>query len=272
MSRSIKDLLVLSDMDGTLLNSKKELPACNLESIRLFTQLGGRFTVATGRSVESVSRYRQLLELLSPAIACNGGIVYDFKKKAPIVSHQLPLMVARRAVSDVVQMVPGIGVVVLGADFRNYQVLGRSHTQQYFDEEGLRNFVRNPADLPAEWSKVLFCGSSEMIERAYAFVQDQSYPGVYFVPSSRIYLELMPEGITKGSALHELCDILDVSVENTTVIGDYHNDLEMMRQAGHAVAMKNAPAEVRVVADEVCGHHDEGGVGQYLYSLIRQYA
>lgn len=59
------------------------------------------------------------------------------------------------------------------------------------------------------------------------------------------------------------------SMKNTVVIGDYYNDLEIMREAGYAVAVANAPAEVKAAADHVttctCA---EGAVGEYLYSLI----
>lgn len=267
----LKEMLVLSDIDGTLLTDSLELLPCNLESIRLFTALGGHFTVATGRTVESVSRYPQLLEFLSPIIACGGSVVYDFKKDEALVSHHLPRMIARRAMLDILQAVPRVGVVVVGSDGRNYQVAGRPETQRYYDGEHLAAFLRPPADLPADWNKILFCGSAEMIDKAKVVADERSYPGIYMVATSRVYLELMPQGVNKGSTLHELCELMDIPLENTTILGDYLNDLEIMQEAGHAVAMKNAPAEVRMAADEVCGANNDGGVGQYLYSLIRQY-
>ena len=61
------------------------------------------------------------------------------------------------------------------------------------------------------------------------------------------------------------------SQKKTIVIGDYYNDLEVMREAGHAVAVANAPAEVKASADEVttctCS---EGAVGEYLYQLVQR--
>ena len=54
MIESLADLLVVSDMDNTLLTAKEGVPSCNRVTIQLFCELGGRFTVATGRPVESV--------------------------------------------------------------------------------------------------------------------------------------------------------------------------------------------------------------------------
>ena len=71
--------------------------------------------------------------------------------------------------------------------------------------------------------------------------------------------------------MHDLCALMNRSQKKTIVIGDYYNDLELMKAAGYAVAVANAPAEVKATADEVttctCS---EGAVGEYLYKLIRK--
>ena len=91
----------------------------------------------------------------------------------------------------------------------------------------------------------------------------------YFLATNNIYLEIMPGGVSKATGLQDLCALMNKSIKNTIVIGDYYNDLELMRTAGHAVAVANAPAEVKATADEVttctCA---EGAVGEYLYALI----
>ena len=78
----------------------------------------------------------------------------------------------------------------------------------------------------------------------------------------------MPSGVSKASGLHDLCALMSKSMKNTVVIGDYYNDLEIMREAGYAVAVANAPAEVKAAADHVttctCA---EGWRGSIWYSL-----
>ena len=53
--------MLLSDMDGTLLNSKKQITAVDRAAIERFTRLGGRFTVATGRTIQSFEQYRAMI-------------------------------------------------------------------------------------------------------------------------------------------------------------------------------------------------------------------
>lgn len=272
MASKLSDLLVLCDMDGTLLSSDMRLLRSNLETIRLFAMLGGNFTVATGRTVPSVARYAQMLDCMAPAITTGGTVLYDYKQNRIIRNTLLPLMAARRVIRDVLRAFPGIGVVVTGGDNKNYQVNPSPYAQKLFRDERFPYYSCPPEDLPDEWNKVLFAGSPELIEQAEYFMSKQVYPGVYYVAGSKNYLEIMPEGVNKGTAAKYLASSMGIDLENTIVIGDYFNDLDMMKIAGYSAAMQNAPREVKLLANEVIGSNDEGGVGQFLYKLMRKYA
>lgn len=265
------DVLVVSDMDGTLLGADMELPACNLEMIRLFVSLGGHFTVATGRTSDSLARYGELAQIIEPAITAGGCVIYDFREDRPLKSALLPRLVAKKAVKDVLAAFPDIGAVILAADGRSYLAAASPEAQKLIRDENYTYYVRSPEDLPPDWNKVLFAHPPELAEELVAFSQRQPYPGVYFIPTGSHYFEMLPEGVTKGSALRELCAHLKLAVPNSVAIGDYYNDLEMMQTAGLAVAMNNAPREIKLAADEVTGSAADGGVAQFLYKLIRAF-
>ena len=126
-------------------------------------------------------------------------------------------------------------------------------------------------ELDGGWNKVLFACSPEMLMQIQDFLDARKYPGVYFIATNRNYFEIMPEGAAKGAALGELCTYMGIPIENTVAIGDYFNDIELMRAAGHSVAMGNAPKEVQLAADTVTGRCLDGGVAEVLYGLIRKY-
>ena len=81
----ISKLLLISDLDGTLLPSNKVLSKVDLDAIKEFRSLGGKFTIATGRTLQSVQCYFDELQLDMPFILYNGAIVYDLKKEKSLL-------------------------------------------------------------------------------------------------------------------------------------------------------------------------------------------
>ena len=75
MIGTLDELLVVSDIDNTLLNAVEGLPEVNRATIQLFSSLGGRFTVATGRTLESVRRYLGDVAISAPVIALGGAVI-----------------------------------------------------------------------------------------------------------------------------------------------------------------------------------------------------
>jgi hydroxymethylpyrimidine pyrophosphatase-like HAD family hydrolase len=164
-----------------------------------------------------------------------------------------------------------VGVMIIGDDMRLYQHGGSEQLKGLFNDELSDYFLRPLEEMPTGWNKVLFAAQPDVLKKVERFVAQRSYPGVYFVSTNAVYFEMMPQGVSKGSAVHDLCELLGVAVENTYAIGDYYNDMEIMQQAGYAVAMANAPSEVRALAHELTGTNDEGGVGQFLYKMVQKY-
>jgi hydroxymethylpyrimidine pyrophosphatase-like HAD family hydrolase len=82
---------------------------------------------------------------------------------------------------------------------------------------------------------------------------------------------MVPNGVTKGCALQNVCNLAGVHPSKTIVIGDYYNDIKIMRQAGYSAAVANAPSEVQALANEVIPSNDEAGVAQFLYKLINRF-
>ncbi len=267
----LSGIMVLSDMDGTLVRPDQTIDSCNLETIRLFTMLGGKFSVASGRTPASIEIFPQLTELLSPGITGGGTIIYDFQNKKPIEIFPLPAAVSTKALSDILEEFPDLGISIIGDDLRIYQMNYSYNLHKLFDDEKSTYFYRPQEDLPVIWAKVLFAQTKEYLEKVKEFINERDYHGVYFVSTGDNYLEMMPQGVSKGTTMYSLCNIVNVPVENVHMIGDYYNDVEIMKQAGYSVAMQNAPDDIKEFVDEVTASNEESGVGQFLYRLIQKY-
>ena len=86
--------LVVSDLDGTLLNSDKEVSNKNRRAIEALRERGIFFAIATGRSDLLTKRYISELDITTPVIACNGGLIKDMHKDEIIHRQLIPMPVA----------------------------------------------------------------------------------------------------------------------------------------------------------------------------------
>ena len=271
MRSPLSEYLVICDMDNTLLTAKEGLPPCNRTVIRLFTELGGLFTVATGRPPESIRAAMQGIELSVPAISCNGALLYDLSRDTVLYRATLDRAQATAAIADILPKFPRLGVEVMAGNGEMYVLQANEYTHAHQVDEQLGSIACPIECVPDGWVKVVFAADPETIRKLGQYAKTRYYGrDNYFLPTNSIYLEIMPVGVSKATGMHTLCDLMGLPTKRTIVIGDYYNDLELMRQAGYAVAVANAPAEVKASADTVttctC---TEGAVGEYLYQLIR---
>ena len=87
---TVKDILLVSDIDGTLIDSQYRIPERNREAIQRWMAQGGGFAIATGRSWESVEKCLGDLRVNRPCVLANGGLLYDLERHTPVSVQALP--------------------------------------------------------------------------------------------------------------------------------------------------------------------------------------
>jgi hydroxymethylpyrimidine pyrophosphatase-like HAD family hydrolase len=113
----------------------------------------------------------------------------------------------------------------------------------------------------------LVIGAAERIQALQQSVRAARLP-VHDVQSEPVYLEILPPGISKGTAMEAMLAALEISTAETIAVGDNWNDLEMIEAAGLGVAMGQAPEGVRARADYVCGTAEEEGVREVIQRFV----
>ena len=86
---NLSRVMLITDMDGTLLTDDKKINPIDLKAIEQFKLLGGIFTVATGRNYQSASRYFKELSIEYPVILYNGGMIFDVIHNNPVYIDEL---------------------------------------------------------------------------------------------------------------------------------------------------------------------------------------
>ena len=255
----LSDYLVFCDMDNTLLTAKEGIPACNRSVIRLFTAMGGRFTVASGRPPESIRAALGDIELSLPAISCNGSLLYDFQTNRVLRRSCLNQEQAAAAIADMLQKFPKIGAEVMAGAGEMYVVHASNYTHAHQVDEHMESVACPLENVPDGWLKVVFAGDPETIRKAGQYAKTRYFGrDNYFLPTNQIYLEIMPSGISKAAGMEELCHILNENIKKTIVIGDYYNDLEigLFRGCGQCAVRSKSSGQR---SDQLRLHRRRGG-------------
>ncbi|GCL71213.1 Cof-type HAD-IIB family hydrolase [Paenibacillus naphthalenovorans] len=260
------DYLLVTDMDGTLLNSEKDISPENLAAIERFTQHGGRFTLATGRIASSVRRYVNRLPVNAPVILSNGAVIYDYEREKSLWVRTLPAS-CRNVLKRVLERFPELGVEIYARDgHAPYILQDNETTERHRRIEGFAlQTIRLTDALSGPWIKILFAWEPAWLDEVAAAVNELTGDAeVVWVRSDDKYLEMLPQGATKGHALEQLSRQVGVPMERCVAMGDHLNDLEMIRRAGIGIAVANAHPKLLQSAVHSCKHHNEHAIADVI--------
>lgn len=263
-------LILVSDMDGTLLDDSSRIPPENIAAIRELVAAGGGFTIATGRPVRSIVDHPALRGLITlPVIACNGACLYDTEKREYLFARRLPEDVQALAAQLLVQY-PDFGVLAFSqADSCTYTLRRTDLTDEVvLRRETVGLHECGPDGAPTPWSKlVLSCPDTARIARCAELLAAER-PDVSITLTEGCYIEILPGGTSKGSALEELSRRCDIPLDRFVAIGDSTNDLQMLRCAGRSAAVGNAAESVKAEVDAVFASNNDAGVAACIRSLL----
>ena len=260
--------LLVTDVDGTLLDHHAVLSPRNKEKIETFMQLGGGFCIASGRSRMSVQHVLEQtgLHVNRPCILINGSLLYDYEKGEETERTPLP-PTAREVMEQVLDRFPQVGAEVFLTDgivpVRDNDLL--VHHRKY--EEPADSFVeRNLRTAP--WGKLLFAVPPEKMGEVERFFQALPHSGMKFVASCDHYYEVMAEQADKGAGVRALSRRFGYRRENIAAIGDYFNDVEMLGAAGIPAVPGNAPDAMKRMFPHVLCRCEDGAVGELIEELM----
>lgn len=269
MFEDITKIILFSDMDGTLLNSKKLISDTDRKAIEKFTSLGGKFTIATGRTIQTFAQYQRMLNLQMPVIMYNGAMIYDYSAEKVIYSQSLP-EISREITAKILNFMAECGGEVLRAD-GTYVFSNNEYEQLHTDLCGIDPEYMEIDEIPdGGWLKVLFALAPERVSLLEDKIRRLGYyEYADFVRSADIFLEMLPKGISKGSALNEYRKLEGMEDFTFVAVGDFDNDIEMIANADIGVCPANAEKSVKDISDIVLNStNDEGAAAELINYII----
>lgn len=266
--KNFTNVVLFSDMDGTLLNSEGKVSVKNQEAVKAFIDQGGRFGIATGRSQLNSVLFLDNINVNVPCILYNGGALYDFDKKKFIALYELAkerlsgfLNHCMEKYEDVVIQVycPEMCYFISPKERADAEVIGLHQPCEFCQMEDI---IEKP------WIKILLSGKSEELKAVKNSMKDFALEQeINWVFSSEVYLEFLPYGVSKGSALTKLREYLGGKYK-IYAVGDYNNDVEMLSVADVGIATQNAISSLKDIADIITVSNDESAIADIIYNII----
>ena len=261
--------LIAIDMDGTLLNSQKEIPEENIKAIQEAAAAGIKIVLCTGRPRSGILPHFEKLGLSEEEyiIMNNGCSTYDTKNWNLLQYESL----SRSEMEELLQACEGFPEVALTfTGEKTYYVVGDEvpelvayDASTVFTEAKARSleeiFVEGQVIFQA-----MYMADSEPLDAFQNAVQDRLSQSYSTVRSQDYIFEIMPRGATKASGLKHLAEKLGIAPDQIMALGDAANDLEMLQFVGQSVAMGNASDDIKALCKYVTLTNDEAGVAHAI--------
>lgn len=267
--KKINKKLIVSDFDGTLLNSKHIITDAVKNAINEYVDCGGIFAVCTGRMLKSILPRVKELGLNGLVVAYQGSVIADIQsgkilKKNSILPQDVSVVCrfaedcgftcntysdevlytsipAGDKILDIYESVTGVKAVNTSVPM-----------SQFITDNNLA------------CHKITFLVDPKKREYLFGLLRKEFDEKFDVTCSSSVLVEISPKGDNKGVALKFIADYFDIDMSSTVAIGDNLNDLSMIKAASVGVAVGNAVEELKGEADYVSVSSDEDAVAKII--------
>ena len=262
--------IIAIDLDGTLLNDKKEIMPRTLNALKKASEQGVFVVLASGRPIGGMIPLIKQLELDKKenyVINFNGASINRTDTLEAIYNSSL-------TVKEMNEM----------EDFAKKNNV-HSHAfingKLYSEEEGKYSDVEvNINHIDIEYvkydsftnldvvNKYMFADEPSKLKEVYPLLPQELFNKYTIVFSSPFFLEFLNKNANKGKALEYLCNYLNISKEEAMAIGDEGNDYSMLEYAGYKIAMENANEKLKAIATYITSSNNDEGVGKVVEKFV----
>lgn len=257
--------LIASDLDGTLLRDDGTISARTRAVLARAAERGIRTVLVTGRPPRWVRDVPALTGAHAEVVCANGALLYDVDADAILDHAPLPSVLA-------VELVDALRAAARGCTFACEMAFRFGHDAAYparfappdVQVGDVREMV---AAEPA--TKIIVRDDLVAHEALVATVRRVVRGRAEVTHSGYGIVEISAPGVDKARGLRVACARHGIALAETIAFGDMPNDIPMLVGVGHGVAVANAHADVRSIANEITASNEEDGVAVVLERLLR---
>jgi Cof subfamily protein (haloacid dehalogenase superfamily) len=262
--------LVAIDLDGTLFNSHQQISEVNKFLVKQALECGVQTAIVTGRGKAGAITAMEMLGIEMPVICSAGSLIFKNHGSEIISARTIQIVEELTRIVDFARRHDAglIADSLVGNWWFGPDELGESLdplTAAYAWHS--RRTLTPEIDFLSPMLKITLVADPEILHQAEDKLCLQC-PSLNHVYAGMRYIDLTRIDVNKGSALEILANYLGIDAEETAAIGDQLIDLSMLEFSQHAIAMENAPAKLKQIADWVAPSNDEDGVAWALERIL----
>lgn len=259
--------LVISDVDGTLVNAAKQLTDPTVTAVRRLEQAGLRFTLISARPYSGLSWIVDRLGIRMPIAAFNGGTIIDGDGTV-LERHILDQNVVRRSF----EIAEGSGATpwLFAGGIWHCRDTDNPHVPHEILSAGQQPTVREDmTELYADTDKLTWVSDdSAALKTLHGRMDETIGAAATIAQSQTYYLDLTHPQANKGAGIEALARVVGVDLSAVAVLGDQANDVPMFRRAGVSIVMDQAPDAVKAEARYISTSNDQDGVAHAIDAIL----
>ncbi len=259
--------LLISDIDGTLLNEKKEITEYTKKALNNFVKEGKQLILATGRAHVSAKKILDSIGLEGIVISYNGAKIIDTKNNEVIYHNPIKEEITRKLIEYSKKKNVHLNLYI-GNDW----FVENKESEKSTFYKNLSKIEPKEIDFydleKVETTKALFFEEYDKLKEIESELSKEIGEYVDFTYSSSYFLEILNKGVNKGTAVKKVIDILDISKDNCIAFGDELNDYEMLKYVKYGVAMGNANEKLKNEIVHKTLTNSENGVAKFIEEAV----
>lgn len=266
------DVMIVADFDGTLRGSDSTVPENNINAIKRFTDLGGTFIVASGRAgfVLDVAEPRVKEIVNAPCIYTNGSYFYNYQTGERSHEKFVSEGIVHNIMCTVKELDKEVGIrVVRGDEYLTPEVneeIKRQIAAGYMQNVKVYNFETLPVD---KVNKLTVCSNQNLILGIKIALEKEYSQHVDLFLSAKSLIDIQPKKVSKGSAIEQIrADYIKKGItKKIYAVGDYENDLDMLRAADVSCCPSNSLQAVIDFCDVHLCSNDDGCIADLINKI-----
>ena len=254
--------MVVTDLDGTLLNSQKQVSDANAKAIYKLKDQNITFVMATGRSDVMTKAYTKQLKNADIVIGCDGAVIRNIRTGEILfeICKKYGLQYYVFAKDELVSDDPQNERFLIHQKFNQTVEEDEEIPMRIVDD--LNEYVKEHII----YKIVVSHNDKNYLDKVAEVVKKETDADA--IRSGKKVLAVKAMGVSKAEAIKKLAQKLGIWIKDIIAFGDEVNDIEMLTLVGLGIAMENADDVVKEAADQIAGSNDQDGVGKELEKIF----